>query len=70
MRPAIPGIPEASWFKSSYSGAGATECVETALIRDGVAVRDSKEPGRGLVTFTADAWQAFAGDIRAGAEET
>ena len=32
------------WFKSSYSGAGTTECVEAARLPQATAVRDSKRP--------------------------
>ncbi|NSC21633.1 DUF397 domain-containing protein [Streptomyces albus subsp. chlorinus] len=47
--------------KSSYSGGGtANECVEVAHTSDGGrAVRDSKEPGRGVAHFAPGAWRAF-----------
>jgi hypothetical protein len=37
-----------AWHRSSFSGSGGTgggNCVEAALIADGFALRDSKNPG-------------------------
>ncbi|MET7735153.1 DUF397 domain-containing protein [Streptomyces sp. NPDC005402] len=48
-----------AWFKSSYSGGNATECVETAFIPVGVLVRDSKQPEGPLVTVSAESWLKF-----------
>jgi hypothetical protein len=52
------------WRKSSYSG-GQGNCVEVAPLRDGIAVRDSKNPGGPVLRFSADAWQAFVSNIKA-----
>ncbi|MFF8189415.1 DUF397 domain-containing protein [Streptomyces bobili] len=61
----MPATPrpasEPVWFKSSYSGGNATECVETAFVPAGVLVRDSKSPGGPHVTVSAEAWQRFVG---------
>jgi hypothetical protein len=47
------------WRKSTYSNSGAN-CVEIARTRSGkVAVRDSKDPGGPMLTFSADEWKAF-----------
>ena len=51
-----PGI----WRTSSYSGGG--NCVEVA----GCQVRDSKNPGGPVLTFTPEAWRAFTEGIRRG----
>ncbi|MEU7166696.1 DUF397 domain-containing protein [Streptomyces morookaense] len=41
-RPPPPSaIPREAWFKSSYSGAGTTECVEVAQVDVCTAVRAS-----------------------------
>jgi len=64
MRPGIPAVPDGAWFKSSYSGAGATECVEAAFAPGNVAVRDSKEPGGPVLTFAAEAWDAFLREVK------
>ncbi|MEU1475924.1 DUF397 domain-containing protein [Streptomyces sp. NPDC005760] len=50
---------EPAWFKSSYSGGNATECIEAAFVPVGVLVRDSKQPGGPLVTVSAAAWRKF-----------
>lgn len=52
------------WKKSSYSGQG--NCVEVAPLRDGIAVRDSKNPGGPVLRFGAADWQAFVSTIKAG----
>jgi hypothetical protein len=47
------------WRKSSYSD-GANGCVEISWPRlEGVAVRDSKNPGGPTLTFPAANWRAF-----------
>jgi len=69
----IPSTPQASdadrgaWRKSSYSGGG-NNCVEVATADDAaaIAVRDSKNPGGGHLTFGAEAWTAFVSDIKRG----
>jgi len=53
------------WRKSSYSG-GQGDCVEVAAIRDGAAVRDSKDKSGPVLAFPAGAWQAFLSDVKAG----
>jgi hypothetical protein len=56
-----------TWIKSSYSGNPNNECVECALSRKGrILVRDSKDPGRAMVNFGAQAWSEFADAVRAG----
>ncbi len=53
------------WRKSSYSNTGAN-CVEVARTRSGeVAVRDSRNPGDGALSFGPDEWRAFAAKVRA-----
>jgi hypothetical protein len=47
------------WRKSSYSGGTPSECVETAPLAAGVAVRDSKNPTGPVLVFPAGAWRAF-----------
>lgn len=59
------------WRKSSYSYANGN-CAEVAVMPgpvDGgyvIAVRDSKDPGGPLLTFTPGEWQEFTGRIKAG----
>ncbi|MCX5523803.1 DUF397 domain-containing protein [Streptomyces bobili] len=61
-----PGLRNARWRKSSYSGNTGGDCVEVA---DGcptgaVPVRDSKIPSGPVVTVGAPAWQAFVDGLR------
>ena len=53
-----------SWRKSSYSNTGAN-CLEVAETRSGkVAVRDSRNPDDGVLTFSPDEWQTFVAKVR------
>lgn len=61
-----PSIPDDAWTKSSYSSAGPTECVETALLPQGVAVRDSKALERYGLWFSGRAWTVFTRGLQAG----
>ena len=54
-----------NWKKSSYSSAQGN-CVEVARLRDGAAVRDSKDPTGSVLRFSADAWRQFIADAKAG----
>ena len=48
------------WRKSTYSsGGGNADCVEVATTGDLIAVRDSKYPDAGILTFTTPQWRAF-----------
>ncbi|MFD4754699.1 DUF397 domain-containing protein [Streptomyces sp. NPDC058426] len=48
-----------SWFKSSYSGSGGSDCVEVALTPLAVHVRDSKDTTRPGLTASPTAWTGF-----------
>ncbi|MET7702303.1 DUF397 domain-containing protein [Streptomyces sp. NPDC005485] len=51
---------ELRWFKSSYSdGTEGDSCVEIAITRRAIHVRDSKNIGGPQLALTADAWAAF-----------
>jgi hypothetical protein len=59
-------LTEAIWRKASASGA-EHDCVEVAELPDGArAVRDSKNPGRAPLRFTASEWAAFRKGVIAG----
>jgi hypothetical protein len=47
------------WRKSSFGGGG--ECLE---VKDGIQVRDSKDPAGPILDFTPGAWMAFISSIR------
>lgn len=44
-------LTDAAWRTSSYSSA-VNNCVAVAPIRDGVAIRDSKNPLGGVLRFS------------------
>lgn len=46
------------WRRSSYSGSNAN-CVEVAVLADGLAVRDSKHPHGGDLAVPVTACHAF-----------
>ncbi|MFI5631192.1 DUF397 domain-containing protein [Streptomyces sp. NPDC051664] len=53
-----------SWFKSSYSGANTTECVEATHLPQAIAVRDSKSPDGPMLTFGSASWAGFLTAVR------
>jgi Domain of unknown function (DUF397) len=56
---------EVGWRKSTLSTTNG--CVEVAVVGDRIAVRDSKQRGRGpVLQFTAVEWEAFIGGVRGG----
>ncbi|MEV6398913.1 DUF397 domain-containing protein [Streptomyces sp. NPDC051907] len=66
MQSSTPEIPARAWFKSSYSGANTSECVEVAPTARIVAVRDSKNPHGPRLALPASAWGDFVGALREG----
>ncbi|QDN77364.1 DUF397 domain-containing protein [Streptomyces sp. S1A1-8] len=56
---ATGSVPELAWFKSSYSGAEGGQCVEVAACPEAVHVRDSKDKGGPILSFTSEGWAAF-----------
>lgn len=59
-------VSEPAWFKSSYSGANTTECVEAAFTPAGVLVRDSKQANGPAVAVRAGAWHCLIGELGRG----
>ncbi|MER7737429.1 DUF397 domain-containing protein [Streptomyces sp. NPDC096538] len=53
------------WFKSSYSGGNATECLEAAFTPDVVLIRDSKRSSGPRLTVSKKAWVHFIADVPA-----
>jgi len=51
------------WRKSSYSG-GQGDCVEVGTAAPIVAVRDTKDRQGPALTFSAEAWRRFAGQVK------
>ncbi|MFK0296725.1 DUF397 domain-containing protein [Streptomyces sp. NPDC090442] len=57
---------ELVWFKSSYSGTEAGDCVEVARAPHAIHIRDSKDAGGPHLTLALAAWATFvrhAGEV-------
>ncbi|MFE5545675.1 DUF397 domain-containing protein [Streptomyces sp. NPDC056534] len=54
------------WFKSSYSGGNATECLECAYAATVTFVRDSKQPEGPALALRATVWQRFIASVSSG----
>lgn len=63
----MSNLERAEWRKSTYSALNG--CVEVALLEDGVAVRDSKDRGGPVLTFSDAEWRGFVQGVRDGAFE-
>lgn len=61
----LSDLTGAEWRKSSRSGAG-NDCVELVVAGIGAAVRDSKRPEAGHLTFAGTGWDAFLGAVKGG----
>ncbi len=61
----MDGHSTLTWRKSSHSGGNGGQCVEVAA-SGRVLVRDSKDPDRGRLGFTAQTWREFAARIKNG----
>ncbi|EGX59505.1 hypothetical protein SZN_12268 [Streptomyces zinciresistens K42] len=60
-------IPPESWRKSTYSGGGdGNDCVEIATTPTHTAVRDTKDPAGGTLTFPAGTFAAFLDGVKGG----
>ncbi|MGW4822222.1 DUF397 domain-containing protein [Streptomyces sp. NPDC004227] len=54
-----------TWQKSSYSGGGdGNACVEIAHHPTHIAIRDSKAPARGTLSFPAAAFATFLDSLK------
>lgn len=56
-------MPDAAWFKSSYSGGNDDNCVEAADLAGSVGVRDSKDLGKGYFAVPRTAWGDFVSTV-------
>lgn len=63
-------IAYVTWHRSSFSGAGGTgsgNCVEATRLPDGrAALRDSKSPESGMVSFGGSGMSAWLSAVKAG----
>jgi hypothetical protein len=58
-----PDLTHAQWRKSSHSNGDGNECVEVAVVSGAIAVRDSKNPGGGLLVLSSCSWRAFQSTV-------
>jgi hypothetical protein len=58
-------LHSASWRKSSYSNPSGN-CVESAALTDGIAVRNSRFPDGPALVFTSAEWDAFLRGVKDG----
>lgn len=59
-------VSRADFQKSSWSKNNPKTCVEVAIKKEGVAVRDSKEPNGKILFFKNEEWEAFLKGAKAG----
>ncbi len=52
------------WRKSSYSGNGGANCVETGNAPGMVLVRDTTDRDGTTLSLTASAWRAFTANVK------
>jgi len=65
-----PDATDVRWRKSTFSGSNG-ECVEVAELADGaIAVRNSNNPGAGMVLFTRAEMAAWVKGCQAGSSTT
>lgn len=58
----------AQWRKSSFSGGGeGNDCVEIADLHTRVAIRDSKAPAHGTLSFPTSVFTAFIETLKKSA---
>jgi hypothetical protein len=53
-------------FRVSGWCGNRPKCVQVAVKREGVAIRDSKDPEKSTLTFTHEEWDAFVKGVRDG----
>jgi len=53
-----------TWKRSGRCDSGT--CVEVASLKEGVVVRDSKDPDGPILRFTHSEWRAFIGGAQDG----
>ncbi|MGW9496717.1 DUF397 domain-containing protein [Streptomyces prasinus] len=54
-----------AWRKSSFSGGGQGDaCVEVAPRHSRIAIRDSKNPARGILSVPAAAFAVFVDELK------
>lgn len=58
-------LAKATWYKSSYSGPSANDCLEVSDTHPDITpVRDSKNPTGPKLVFHTAAWSTFVEDLK------
>ena len=57
---------DSDFIKASFSRCSRKKCVEVAIKKEGIGVRDSKDPGKTTLQFTRLEWEAFVKGVKAG----
>jgi hypothetical protein len=57
-------VPEQLTFRSSSYTGGGSNCLEAAPHKDGVVIRDSKDPLGPTIEFTHAQWARFIEETR------
>jgi hypothetical protein len=61
----MQAIDNATWRKSSYSGANGGGCVEAGVAERGlILVRDTTNRGGALLVTSAVAWRSFTSSLK------
>ncbi|MGX1030291.1 DUF397 domain-containing protein [Streptomyces sp. SAI-097] len=66
MSLALQAASDPAWFKSSYSGGNATECVECAYAPARTLIRDSKCTEGPVLSVDTEAWRHFIDALHQG----
>ncbi|MFE1589990.1 DUF397 domain-containing protein [Streptomyces sp. NPDC058737] len=69
MPPSLQAAPTPLWFKSSYSGGNATECVECAYLSHAALIRDSKHTEGPTLRVRSQTWRRFVDSVREGSRQ-
>ena len=49
-------VDSAPWRKSSYSGTNGGDCVEAAVLRGSILIRDTTDRGGVVLSISPEAW--------------
>jgi hypothetical protein len=53
-----------NWRKSTYSDGNGGDCAEIASATGTILIRDTKDRDGATLTFTPEAWRAFAAELK------
>jgi hypothetical protein len=60
----MEGMNSAIWRTSSYTGGNGGNCVEVRQDDCVILVRDTKDRAGAVLSVPADAWRAFAAEVK------